>query len=90
MTSEFSDNTIAGAALASLELHRTMITLMILHNVVPRDQAIELIDQALARVEKMQLSGISSLVAPAQAARFHIEALLLGLRNLPVAEQTSS
>lgn len=86
MTSEFSDNAIAGAALASLELHRTMITVMVLHNIVPRDQAIELIDQALARVEKMQLSGITSLEAPARSARLHIEALLLGLRKLPVAE----
>ena len=67
-----------------------MITIMVTNGTVPRDMAIELIDQALARIEKMQLSGISSLEAPARAARFHIEPLLVGLRNLPDPEQKPS
>jgi hypothetical protein len=84
MSSQFADNAMAGAALASLELHRTMITLMVLHKTVPKDIAIELIDQALARIEGYQMSGIPSLKGPAQAARLHIEMLLYGLRRLPV------
>ncbi len=86
MSSKFSDNAVAGMAVASIELHRTMISLMIMHKVIPKVLALELIDQSLQVVEKYQMSGIPSLEAPAQAARLHLEVLLRTLRQLPVED----
>jgi hypothetical protein len=40
-----------GAALASLELHRALIALLVRRGVIPRDEALEAVDLALARVE---------------------------------------
>ena len=79
----FSEEAVPGMALASLELHRTMITLMVLHKVVPRHLTMELIDQALQRIEKLQMSRNASIEGPARAARLHIEVLLAQLRDLP-------
>ncbi|WP_070999106.1 hypothetical protein [Brucella inopinata] len=79
----FSENFADGAALASLELHRSLITLLVLNKTLPKDMTMEIIDQALQRIEGYQMSGNASLVAPAQAARHHIEGLLQGLSLLP-------
>ncbi len=79
----FSDDAIDGMALASLELHRTIITLMVAQKVVHRNLVIELVDQALQRIEVMQMSGKTALEGPARAARLHLTGLLLELRRLP-------
>jgi hypothetical protein len=89
ISASFSEEAVPGMALASLELHRTMITLMVLHKVVPLDLTMELIDQALQRIEKLQMSGNASIEGPARAARLHIEVLLKQLHDLPsVVAQT--
>ena len=90
MASPLSDHVIEGAALASLELHKTLVTALVAGGIIPRAIALELIDQTIARVEKMQLSQIPSLEGPAQAARFHIEALLAGVRALPPRQERTS
>jgi hypothetical protein len=80
----FSEHAAAGAALASLELHRSLITLLVLHKAIPRDVTLAVIDQDLQRLERMQMAGKSSIEGPAQAARLHIEVLLKQLHDLPV------
>jgi hypothetical protein len=74
----------AGAALASLELHRIMIQLLVIHKVIPRDVTIAFIDEALQRAEKEQMSGNAFSPAAAQAARLQIDGLLIALKNLPL------
>ena len=78
-----TDDFIPGTALASLELHRAMISLMVLHKTVPKAVVIELVDHALQRIEMMQMSDNDALIGPAKGARLHIEALLTQLRMLP-------
>jgi hypothetical protein len=81
--SSLSEDFIPGTALASLELHRTMIALLVLHKTFPRQLVVEVIDQALQRIEKMQMSGISAIEGPAKAARLHIEVLLKQIQDIP-------
>lgn len=75
-----------GAALASIELHRTFITALILSGAMSKEQALALIDTVLQRVERMQIGasqqGPALLVEQAKAARFHIETLASGLRQV--------
>lgn len=82
----FTDNFATGAALASLELHRSIITLLVLNGTLPKQMTIEIIELTLQRIEGYQMEGKSSLESPAQAARFHIITLLAGLHALQVPE----
>lgn len=75
-----------GAALASIELHRTFITSLVLSGVMSKDQALALIDTVLARVERMQIGaeqqGPAFLVEQAKMARFYIDSIAHGLTTL--------
>jgi hypothetical protein len=46
-----------GAALANIELHRTFITALVLSGVMSKEHSLALIDTALQRVERMQMSA---------------------------------
>ena len=75
-----------GAALASIELHRTFITSLVLSGVMSKEQALALIDTVLQRLERMQMGaeqqGPAFIVEQAKAARFHIETIVHGLSKL--------
>ena len=81
------DRGAEGAALASLELHRTLITLLVGQGVIPKAAALEAVDVALARVEKMQGGAASlrmdAMAEAARAARAHLEVVLQMLGDLP-------
>jgi hypothetical protein len=85
--SGFADNAIPGMALASFEMQRTLIQLLVIQKTVPKALMIELIDQSIQRIERMQLEmeakGNDELTGPARAARLHLEVLLLGVRRAP-------
>lgn len=81
------DHTAEGAALASLELHRALIALLVRRGVIPREDALGAVDLALARVEKMQGGATSlrmeAMAGAAEAARAHLEVVLHMLADLP-------
>ena len=87
----FSEHQAEGAALASIELHRTFITALVLSGVMSKEQALGLIDTVLQRVERMQMGatqqGPAFLVEQAKAARFHIETVASGLAQLEVPKK---
>lgn len=80
MTKPTPDYSAEGAALASLELHRALIALLVARGVIPRDDALHAVDFALARVEKMQGGAASlrmdAMAKAAEAARAHLEVVL--------------
>ncbi len=80
-----------GAALASIELHRTFISALVLSGVMSKEQALALIDTVLQRVERMQMGaaqqGPAFLVEQAKAARFHIETVANELSQLDVPKK---
>lgn len=75
-----------GAALASIELHRTFISALVLTGTISKEQALMLIDTALQRIEKIQMGaeqqGLTFLIEQAKAARFHVETLQYSLAQL--------
>lgn len=83
-----SEHQAEGAALASIELHRTFITALVMSEVMSKEQALGLIDTVLQRVERMQMGaaqhGPAFLVEQAKAARLHIETLAKGLTQLDI------
>ena len=83
-----ADHQAEGAALASIELHRTFITSLVLSGVMSKEQALALIDTVLQRVERMQMGaehqGPTFLVEQAKAARFHIETIVQVLSKLDI------
>lgn len=86
-----SEHQAEGAALASIELHRTFITALVLSEVMSKEQALALIDTVLQRVERLQMGadqqGSAFLVEQAKAARFHIETLATELAQLDIPEK---
>ncbi len=86
-----SEHQAEGAALASIELHRTFISALVLSGVMSKEQALALIDTVLQRVEQMQMGaaqqGPAFLVEQAKAARFHIETVANGLSQLDVPKK---
>ncbi|MCJ2062938.1 hypothetical protein MKK63_09470 [Methylobacterium sp. J-088] len=86
-----SEHQAEGAALASIELHRTFISALVLSGVMSKEQALALIDAVLQRVERMQMGaaqqGPAILVEQAKAARFYIETVAGELAKLDVPKK---
>lgn len=79
-----------GAALASIELHRTFIAALVLSGVLSKEEALALIESTLQRIERMQMAadqqGPAFLIEQAKAARFHIQSVVRSLSQLDVSE----
>lgn len=76
-----ADEAANGAGLASLILTRQIYRYLILHGVMSKDVALELVDLASIEAEAYQRPGNTSLQALARSARFHIEATHIALRT---------
>ena len=87
-----SEDSTPGAALASVLIHQTMIKLLVLHGVIPRDLTLEMLDTTLQTAEKMQADaenlGNAMLQSAARGARFHIDALRIALVALPLPQRS--
>ncbi|WP_336487692.1 hypothetical protein [Methylobacterium nigriterrae] len=89
----FTDTNADGAALASLELHRGLITLLVRYGLVPKRAALEVVDEAQQRLAKMQMGAEQlnwlqrgthpPLQEQAEAARRHLEVVFRMLSDLP-------
>lgn len=80
------DDFADGAAIAAMEALRSLITLLILQKTIPKDLIIELLDQALLRLEQMQAVDKTGPEGQWQAARLQLTLLLGQLRQLPAPE----
>ena len=82
-----TDHSAAGAALASLELHRTLIALLVEQGIIPKVAALRAVDAALTRIEKMHGGAatlrMDAMAEAAEAARAHLEVVLQMLGDLP-------
>jgi len=91
MANEFSENAALGAALASIELQKMTVKLLMLHGVLPKDLTLRFIDLTLQEIETKAAAlanheGKPSLALPMHAARFHIVSLLTELQMLDIPQ----
>jgi hypothetical protein len=80
------DDFFPGAALASVLLHQTILQSLVLHEIIPRAMAFDLLDGVLLAVETMQANAAaqkqSALESAARGARLHIDSLRNNLEKL--------
>jgi hypothetical protein len=70
-----------GEGLAAMLLVEMLYKHLILSGSIPKDLALEYVDQAAIQAEGIQRAENTSLKERAQAARFHIERLNMSLRS---------
>jgi hypothetical protein len=74
-----ADDFLNGAGLASVQLHQVILQSLVLHKIIPREMALDLLDGALLVVETMQANAAAqqqtSLESAARGARLHIDSL---------------